>query len=164
MSWIKDSVLAPVGTFFGNLFTTAEQEVGQFFKEKVINPIKNFFSWIGDLFGFIFSGEINILDMIKGVTEGGREELSGKMDEYVKAKQVMDTDDYKKFDTEMQSKDKKWNKRLVSEKYKAYKKARRVNDAIITPQGRIIIPSSDDTIIATKSPVDKFRKMIFLKI
>ena len=157
--WIKENILAPVGTFFGNLFTTiAESEIGQFFKEKVINPIKGFFSWIGNLFGFIFSGEINIKDMIMGVTSSGREELSSKMDEYVKAKQVMDTDDYKKFDAEMQSKDKKWDKRLVSEKYEAYEKARRVNDAIITPQGRVIIPSSDDTIIATKSPVDKFRK------
>jgi hypothetical protein len=159
LTWIKDSVLAPVGTFFGNLFTTiAESEIGQFFKEKIINPIKGFFSWIGNLFGFIFSGEVNIKDIIMGVTEGGRENLAESFDSYLKAKQVMDTDDYKKFDAEMQSKDKKWDKRLVSEKYEAYEKARRVNDAIITPQGRIIIPSSDDTIIATKSPVDKFRK------
>ena len=50
--WIKDNVL---GTFFGNLFTTiAESELVNFFKEKVINPIKGFFSYIGNLFGFIF--------------------------------------------------------------------------------------------------------------
>ena len=157
--WIKENILAPIGTFFGNLFTTiAESEVGQFFKEKVINPIKGFFSYIGNLFGFIFSGEVNILDIIMGVTKDGREELAQSLDNYVKAKQVMDTDDYKKFDTEMQSKDKKWNSKSVSEKHEVYKNARNVNDAIITPKGRVIIPSSNDTIIATKSPVEKFSK------
>lgn len=159
LGWVKDNVLAPIGTFFGNLFTAiAESEIGQFFKEKIINPIKGFFSYIGSLFGFFFSGEINILDLIMGVTEDGREKLAESFDNYVKATQVMDTDDYKKFDTEKQSKDKKWNSKLVSEKYEAYKSAMKVNDAIITPAGRIIEPSSQDTIIATKSPVIRQKK------
>lgn len=161
-AWGKEHVFTPIADFVVSIFDKLKETVPNLFNKYIISPIEKTFSFISDLFGFIFSGEINIVDVISGVTKGGRESLGKKYAEYTQTKQ---SESYEAFENYMRARDRTWDSKLDSEKIQLYKNAdlkklgiAKVNDAIITPSGRIIQPSSDDTIIATKSPVSRQKK------
>ena len=171
--------LAIHNTFFGietamnDFFRT--NPIGKFLDQFIIQPIVGFFNTIKDFFDFVgglgFTGAIDLA--IKG---NFAEKFSSFSEQRNFNRDVMRTREWEEYDHAQKNKDfTKWKKLSDDEKIDQFKKDKTpekveeyvendkkqrsfVNDAIITPQGRIIIPSSDDTIIATKSPVDKFRK------
>lgn len=171
--------LAIHNTFFGietamnDFFRT--NPIGKFLDQFIIQPIVGFFNTIGDFFSFI-SG-LGLTGAIEMAVKGNfAESLLSHSEKQQSNRDIMRTKEWEEYDHAQKNKDfNSWKKLSDDEKIHQFKKDKTpkkveeyvendkkqrsfVNDAIITPQGRIIIPSSDDTIIATKSPVDKFRK------
>ncbi len=178
-SFVDSMRLAIHNTFFGietamnDFFRT--NPIGKFLDQFIIQPIVGFFNTISDFFSFI--GGLGLTGAIEMVVKGNfAESLQSHSEKQQSNRDVMRTKEWEEYDHAQKNKDfTKWKKLSDDEKIDQFKKDKTpekveeyvendkkqrsfVNDAIITPQGRIIIPSSDDTIIATKSPVDKFRK------
>jgi len=148
--------------------------LGQLISKYIISPIGNFFNGIGDMFNFFTSKSLP--ELITSVATGN---IFKEMDTFKEAKQK------ERFEQEMKSSIdfQKWSESnqktiqasedggkkafLASDKGKTFLKnygdshldpiqTDWVQDAIIHPSGKIIRPSPDDTIIATKSPVTGF--------
>lgn len=152
--WVSDNVLTPTKNFFGSIFDSVKNKTKDVI-DSFMKSVFGFFNFIGDTFGFIFSGDINIADVISGVTKGGRENLGEKYSFYKHKKEIDRDEKYQKeIETRM-----KFGKMSREQAVDAIaKETIKVKDAIITPAGRVIEPSSQDTIIATKSPVIRQKK------
>ncbi len=182
-SWINDTLIEPVKNFFSNLFSNPigtlanvgsmiigfysgifsfigakindflnTNIIGQTIKKYLLDPITGFFRKIGDFFGYI--GSMNILDMGKSILSGT---FFTGLDEYERGanvKRTLESDEFKTWESST-ARGGQYSRSSDQEKYDMYQRAQKVNDAIITPQGRVIIPSADDTIVATKSKVSQ---------
>lgn len=149
-----------VGETVRNLFNTVSAGITNFFKlnpitkfvEKyVFEPVKDFFLNIKDTLAFL--GSRNILDMANLLLTGNfGSELEGFKTSQ-QEERVLSSKEYQDWAKGRQNYDPAFQRAATNQKIDMFKKATQVNDAIITPGGRIITPSPQDTIIATKSPV-----------
>lgn len=148
--------------------------LGQVISKYIINPIADFFSGIGDMFSFFASQPLDKL--IISVAKG---EISQEITKFKKSAQKqrfeqemrssIDFQNWSKSNQKtIQASDDGGKKKFLESKegqtfLKNYKDSHLdpiptdwVQDAIIHPSGKIIRPSPEDTIIATKSPVTGF--------
>lgn len=148
-TFISTTIIDPVKNFFTRIWKTFDDnvikpigrwftDVGDNMKKFIIEPISNFFKSIGDFFNSIFDTfEFMSKDWIKGI--------------------VAITNPESREATELATfKSDKQKERLGTPITAT--PVRTVRDAIITPQGRVIEPSINDTIIATRSPMSILEK------
>ena len=62
-TWVSETILTPTGVFFKNIFDTVKDKSKDVI-DSFVKSVFSFFNFIGDTFGFIFSGDINIADVI----------------------------------------------------------------------------------------------------
>lgn len=159
--------------FIGNVKTTIGNLVNSF-NNFFVNPVIDFFASVGETIGFILkdgikaaialtdknskeAAELQTLhqkgqlkrDEERLQASGREKDLKAYNEEVTKARQAA----VKKgvpYTPEME----------LADRTKAMAKVTQVNDAIISPQGRIVVPSPEDTIIATKSPVAQLESRV----
>lgn len=88
-SWSEANLFKPIGGFITNMFSRIIDLGPDLFNQYIMNPFKNMFAFIGDLFGFIFSGKISIGDILGSfASEDKRNALKETFTSYVTEKQV----------------------------------------------------------------------------
>ena len=120
----------------GNIFNTAvniKDQVVDIIQEKIVTPLIDTFTGIGDFFAYLGSFD-SIFDLAAVVKEGG---FGASFAQFRSEQQSMREDN------------------SANDRANSYSSAvpYRVNDAIIRPNGDVIETSQDDTLIATKNPV-----------
>ena len=165
-------VFGGIGNFFDDFLS--KNPIGKFITSYIITPITEFFAKIGDTFEYFASFD-NILDVGKAFISGSLfsgladyqkrsadvriEERRSKVIEAHKEELGKDYTNYKAMQRANipGAKDQK-NKLIDKLLERGLINKVEVNDAIVHPSGRIIVPHKDDTIIATKNPVNKRNK------
>jgi hypothetical protein len=181
-NFIQKNVMNPIFDLFKSigdeLSHLASSPVGKFIQKNVMNPIFDLFKSIGDAFTYFTSTPITklISDISTGHLVESLDDFHNKQQIGRDKKELTESVDYKTWNSQL-SKSQKESYSTEDEGIKAFlsdpKRKEQfleewnathnhefdttsVNDAIIRPSGKIIRPSPDDTIIATKSPVMGF--------
>lgn len=175
---IKDFALNLVKRIFGGIGDAVKDffmknPIGKHLKISILTPITEFFAGIGDFFEYLKQFDVLSLakavvsgDFTKGLTtykagqaESRKEQRRSEVIESYKVELGKDYTNYKAMEKSnapgtREQKDKLIDKLLA----KGLVNKTEVNDAIIHPSGQIIVPHKDDTIIASKNPVESFKK------
>lgn len=151
---LKDNIK----TFFTNTFNLAKDNISNFFKNNtiqdliedfLITPVLNFFKGIGDTFDFLT--ELGLTGIAEILTT--KKTFSGEFAKY-QMKKEMNTNEYKEWEKK-QTFAKGTKEEVKYQKYLDSKPTKKVNDAIIKPDGTIIRTHPEDTIIATKNSIEE---------
>jgi hypothetical protein len=129
-------------------------EIIAFLKKWIIDPITKFFQKIGDFFGYI--GSMNILVLGKAVVGGTFFTGLEAFERTSSNERTIQSQEFQDWQREKTRTSPGFNRKTNEERVAEFERSRiSVNDAIITPGGKVIVPSVDDTIIATKANVSQ---------
>jgi len=123
--WAETVLFTPLGKFIGDIFNKVTTTVPDLFNKYILTPIQDSFSFLSNIFGFIFSGKINIGDLIGSLfNDKKKADLTSNFTSYVTDKQ---------------------KEREAASGAKAS-----INDGIVRSDGSFVRISPDDNVYATK--------------